>query len=843
MKKLFIIITTICFAAFSCSKSDEVNDGSQLINLGESEYEFGIYGGDLDFDIFTNVAVAVTISDDAIEWIEHIDTRSTKRQSLHFEIDDNFADEDREGVITISGGHTKLNVVVKQKGAKEIIEKERAALIALYNATGGDNWKNNDNWCSDKPLDEWYGIEAQVEVRSIDLRNNNLTGCITSELDALQGLWSLYLQGNNIEKLNISGCKNLGIIKCADGQLNALKLSDCDLLEYLYAENNKIKSLEVTNCPNLIELYYKDNPLQSLDLSHCARLSSLYCGSLQLQTLNVSKCESLSVLDCSDNQLQTLNVSECESLRALYCVDNQLQTLNMSRCAINQLNCSNNQLKMLNVTGCLLLDYLLCSNNQLQKLNVSGCTSLDYLCCDNNQLQTLNVSGCKYLSELHCYANQLQTLNVSECTSLSELHCYNNQLQTLDMSECKDLNYLYCYANQLQSIDVSKCVKLKFLDAHDNPNLSNIYIDPKQSFKYSIDSNTSFTYNKDYDFYESTDYSQDGAVKQLQQATKGAGIDIVIMGDGFSDRLIADGTYDEIINKAIEGLFSEEPYKSFRNYFNVYQVTAVSKHEGYEQIFFNSNSTAIGCYFGDGTRINGDDRTVFLYAEKAIGEDRIEDAILAVVVNSPTHHGTAYMYGPENTNSDWGNGAGIAYFTICYSDHCMSRTFIHEVGHSFAKLADEYIYDGYEHSHADSYHFAGIEYGWRKNIDFTNDPTKVKWKHFLEDPRYANEGLGCYEGAKYGKGVWRPTEISIMRSNDSREFNAPSREAIYYRIHKLAHGADWQYDYEKFVEWDAINRKDAKAAATRSVPHEFTTYEPTHPPVIINKTWKDEMRK
>ena len=68
-------------------------------------------------------------------------------------------------------------------------------------------------------------------------------------------------------------------------------------------------------------------------------------------------------------------------------------------------------------------------------------------------------------------------------------------------------------------------------------------------------------------------------------------------------------------------------------------------------------------------------------------------------------------------------------------------------------------------------------------------------------------------------------------------FNAPSREAIYYRIHKLAYGEDWQYDYEKFVEWDAKNRKTA--AATRGVPYKSTSYKPTHPPVVINKSWRD----
>jgi hypothetical protein len=41
--------------------------------------------------------------------------------------------------------------------------------------------------------------------------------------------------------------------------------------------------------------------------------------------------------------------------------------------------------------------------------------------------------------------------------------------------------------------------------------------------------------------------------------------------------------------------------------------------------------------------------------------------------------------------------------------------------------------------------------------------------------------------------------------NTGTEFNAPSRAAIYNRVHKLAYGNDWQFDYETFVQWDLKN--------------------------------------
>ena len=137
------------------------------------------------------------------------------------------------------------------------------------------------------------------------------------------------------------------------------------------------------------------------------------------------------------------------------------------------------------------------------------------------------------------------------------------------------------------------------------------------------------------------------------------------------------------------------------------------------------------------------------------------------------------------------------------------------------------------------------QYGWWKNADFTSDPTQVKWSHFLEDSRYANDGLGVYEGAfTYWTGAYRPTEDSIMRSNTGG-FNAPSREAIYYRIHQLAYGPDWEYDYEKFVEYDAINRKSAPEDAgmqKRRMNYVEKSFEPTAPPVIIKGSWRDAVR-
>ena len=74
-------------------------------------------------------------------------------------------------------------------------------------------------------------------------------------------------------------------------------------------------------------------------------------------------------------------------------------------------------------------------------------------------------------------------------------------------------------------------------------------------------------------------------------------------------------------------------------------------------------------------------------------------------------------------------------------------------------------------------------------------------------------------------------------------FNAPSREAIYYRIHKLAYGDDWEYDYEKFVEWDAKNRKTQSDALRMPTRKEIQNFVPLHPPVIKQMSWQDAIRQ
>ena len=77
---------------------------------------------------------------------------------------------------------------------------DRDALIAFYNATGGDNWSNKTNWLTDAPLDEWHGVDGDAfgRVIEISLVDNGLQGAIPAEIKELTSLKKLWLAFNQL---------------------------------------------------------------------------------------------------------------------------------------------------------------------------------------------------------------------------------------------------------------------------------------------------------------------------------------------------------------------------------------------------------------------------------------------------------------------------------------------------------------------------------------------------------------------------------------------------------------------------------------------------------------------
>ncbi|MCE2435216.1 MAG: hypothetical protein J4F29_20195 [Candidatus Latescibacteria bacterium] len=80
------------------------------------------------------------------------------------------------------------------------VQDDRAVLIALYDATNGEGWKDNKNWKTDKPLSEWCGVKTNASelVTELRLHNNQLSGEIPAELGQLARLKHLWLHENQL---------------------------------------------------------------------------------------------------------------------------------------------------------------------------------------------------------------------------------------------------------------------------------------------------------------------------------------------------------------------------------------------------------------------------------------------------------------------------------------------------------------------------------------------------------------------------------------------------------------------------------------------------------------------
>ena len=144
------------------------------------------------------------------------------------------------------------------------LDSDRAALIALYNATGGDNWKNNTGWLSDASLGEWYGVETRGDgrVTRISLINNRLSGTIPPQLGMLTELEELELAENRLTGAIPPELGNLGNLRILDLRYNQLsgaipdEIGNLTKLGILGLGHNKLSGSIPSWLTELNNLYY-----------------------------------------------------------------------------------------------------------------------------------------------------------------------------------------------------------------------------------------------------------------------------------------------------------------------------------------------------------------------------------------------------------------------------------------------------------------------------------------------------------------------------------------------------------------------------------------------------------
>ncbi len=315
-----------------------------------------------------------------------------------------------------------------------------------------------------------------------------------------------------------------------------------------------------------------------------------------------------------------------------------------------------------------------------------------------------------------------------------------------------------------------------------------------------------------------SDYS-DGEAITLNTATKGPGIDIVFIGDGYDAKDIAQGTFKQNTEDGFKHFFGIEPYSTYKDYFNVYAVVSKSDDSGIGTVN-TVIDTKFGSYFTQNRIKAPDADKCFKWAKRADASMDLSKSLVIMLMNTSTYEGVTMMYG---------DGSAIACCPVSTDAYPYNFRGIiqHEAGgHGFGKLGDEYIYhnafiqtcicqDGCEHPKGDddtSTSFGVYKSkGWFKNLSMTSDAKQVPWAHLIYHKNYSDK-VDMYEGGyMHTRGVYRSEATSCM-NNNIPYYSAISRQAIVERIKAYA---GEPFDFDDFVA------KDSFEVGTKSLTRTF----------------------
>ena len=294
---------------------------------------------------------------------------------------------------------------------------------------------------------------------------------------------------------------------------------------------------------------------------------------------------------------------------------------------------------------------------------------------------------------------------------------------------------------------------------------------------------------------EGTGVVTDGKYYPYLTSTKGKGVDIVIMGEGFTEAVIRNGEYFDAMERAAEAFLGTQPFKAYRDYFNIYFLEAVSQESGISDLLNKKNTKfkVSTSYSEARPYLYGDLDFCWSFSGNAPVKN-IDSALVVVILNDRRWIGSSWWRNTGRVVSL----CSIPQFSYPYDFSSIVRRCAG--GQGFGRLASENdnIYPMLtEAARADILWYQST--GCYLNIDVTNDPTKILWKDFLWKPKY--NMVGIFEGAYYyERGVWR-SEFESCMYNDIAYFNAISRAIIVQRILMYA---GQPFSLEKFMEMDII---------------------------------------
>lgn len=714
--------------------------------------------------------------------------------------------------VSVEGVSTTCSVTVK-----DVI---KTTLIDIYNKMDGPNWKKQKNWCSDAPIAEWEGVWMQPERMELHVvfSGKGLKGQLPESLGDL-GEWLVDLQIGNEPDLTGTLPESFSkLVRLSDFRIRSTGIES---LPDVFGGLTELSYISISSNPNLTgtipESLGSSDKITDLSINNNYFTGSIYDSWVKLEDkFNINN-------NCLSGTIPPAFLDTDEHLR--WFVEGAL--VQKSGYGFD-------------ISGIEIPGGNFWPEGSVKDLEGS-LFSFDEVIHDNKYTVYLMwAPWCTFskalLPRLKDYYNiyKQDGLEVIATVQLDIVSGGAGMLWSDFAGQKKEVDekgygiwYNYYYPDYLSSFMMSS-PHAEVYDQNGHVLFSSIedYPDPVRNRFGKIASTDLIPFletvlgpEEPGEVYSSTDFSKDGEVLTLQKAAVGKGINVVFMGDGYTDKdMAAGGVYETLMKTAMEEFFEIEPYKTFRNRFNVYAVKAVSLNNR----IGSGYSTALQTYFGNGTYVGGNNERCEEYALKVPGITSVDNLLTVVLINSRHQSGTASLY--------QGTQSGIAYVSAEDNDpEFFGPTLRHEAGgHGFAFLADEYA------SHDESapkelvnnYNMLYNTYGWYSNVDFTSSPTEIRWSAFLSDDRYKDE-VGIHEGgALYTKGTYRPSVNSMMREN-IEFFNAPSRWAIYKQI-MVRSGESASFD--KFLEYDAVNREAAKTMSRSKSNRKWT---PTAQPVVL----------
>lgn len=248
-------------------------------------------------------------------------------------------------------------------------------------------------------------------------------------------------------------------------------------------------------------------------------------------------------------------------------------------------------------------------------------------------------------------------------------------------------------------------------------------------------------------------------------ANKSNAIDIAILAEGYTEQELP--TFVRDARRAAEELLRYAPFKDYKDNINIIAVESSSQDSG---ISLPRNHdwkrSAFSSHFDT------------FYSDRYLTTRRLK-AVHDALINIPYEH----IIILANTDTYGGGGIYNSYTISSIHPQYYLPVVVHEFGHSFGGLADEYYYD--DDTMTDSYS-TSIE-PWEQNITSLRDFNGKKWSNIIKKgtpiptPKSQEKkyGVGVYEGAAYtAKGLYKATEDCRMRTNSCPTFCPACHQAL-----------------------------------------------------------------